>query len=225
VEDCALVFAAIHGADGVDDTAVTRPFSWSPSIDIKKLRIGCVKSAFDEEREHKAADEATLAILRDMGAELVPIDLPDYPVEALNLILHAEAAAAFDELTRHDQDDLLVRQTQDAWPNVFRQARLITAVEYIQANRIRCLIMQEMAELMKTIDLYVAPWRVGDNLLLTNLTGHPAVVVPSGFSAAGIPDNSLSFMGNLYDEATILAAAKAYQDATGFHEKRPLLNP
>ncbi len=225
VEDCALVFAAIHGADGVDETAVTQPFTWSPEIDITKMRIGYVKSAFDEEREHKAADEVSLATLRKLGAELVPIELPDYPVNALGFILQAEAAAAFDELTRSNQDAHLVRQTQDAWPNVFRQSRLITAVEYIQANRIRRLIMQEMAELMKTIDLYIAPWGVGDNLLLTNLTGHPAVVVPSGFSADGIPSNSLSFMGGLFAEDAILAVAKAYQTVTGFHEKRPLLRP
>lgn len=231
VEDCALVFAAIHGADGVDGTAVrdvtavTRPFPWSPQIDITELRIGYVKSAFDEERDNKAADDATLAALRQMGANLIPIDLPDYPIEAMGFVLQAEAAAAFDELTRSNQDDLLVRQSQDAWPNVFRQARLITAVEYIQANRIRTLVMQEMAALLAEVDLYMAPSLGGDNLLLTNLTGHPAVVVPNGLSAAGVPNSSITFTGKLYDEAVILAVAGAYQAESGFHRKRPLLDP
>lgn len=223
VEDCALVFDAIHGADGVDGTAVTHPFTWLPNIDITGMRIGYIKSAFDEERDNKAADDATLAALRQMGVNLIPIELPDYPIEALGFILQAEAAAAFDELTRSNQDDLLVRQSQDAWPNVFRQARLITAVEYIQANRIRTLVMQEMAALLEKIDLYLAPSLGGDNLLLTNLTGHPAVVIPNGLSATGMPDSSITFIGKLYDEATILAAAHAYQQATDFHRKRPLL--
>jgi Asp-tRNA(Asn)/Glu-tRNA(Gln) amidotransferase A subunit family amidase len=209
----------------VDGTAVTQPFTWQPEIDITKLHIGYIKSAFDTDRKNKAADEATLDALRQMGASLTPIELPDYPIEALSFILQVEAAAAFDELTRSNQDDLLVRQSQDAWPNVFRQARLITAVEYIQANRIRTLVMQEMAELMNTIDLYVAPSLGGDNLLLTNLTGHPAVVVPNGLSADGIPNSSITFTGKLYDEAVILAVARAYQAETGFHRERPLLNP
>ncbi|MCB9421470.1 MAG: amidase [Ardenticatenaceae bacterium] len=224
VEDCALVFAAIHGADGVDVTAVTQSFTWSPQIDITGLRIGYIQSAFDEKRDNMAADKATLDILQQMGADVIPIELPNYPVEAMGFILQAEAAAAFDELTRSNRDDLLVRQSQDAWPNVFRQSRLITAVEYIQANRIRTLVMREMADLMAVIDLYVAPSFGGDNLLLTNLTGHPAVVVPNSLSAAGVPNGSITFTGNLYDEATILAVANAYQEATDFHRGRPLLN-
>ncbi|MEJ2748286.1 MAG: amidase family protein [Anaerolineae bacterium] len=186
--------------------------------------MGYVKSAFDKERDNKAADDATLEVLRQMGATLIPIELPDYPIEAMGFILQAEAAAAFDELIRSNQDDLLVRQSQDAWPNVFRQSRLITAVEYIQANRIRTLVMQEMAQLMEEVDLYVAPSLSDDNLLLTNLTGHPAVVVSNGLSAAGIPNSSITFTGKLYGEATILAVARAYQEATDFHRGRPLLD-
>ena len=230
VEDCALVFNAIHGADGVDGTAVTdvtavtQPFTWQPEVNITNLCIGYVKSAFDEERDNKVADATTLDVLRQIGATLVPIELPDYPIKAMGFIFQAEAAAAFDELTRSSQDDLLVRQDEKAWPNAFRQARLITAVEYIQANRIRTLVMQEMAALMEKVDLYVAPSLGGDNLLLTNLTGHPAVVVPNGLSSDGIPNSSITFTGKLYDEAVILAVARAYQEATDFHWKRPLLN-
>jgi len=222
VEDCALVFEAIYGPDGQDGTVVDRPFNWSRSIDRPDLRIGYLKRAFDLEREGRAQDEQTLAALRALGAELVPIELPDYPVNALGFILFVEAAAAFDELTRSGRDDLLVRQVQDAWPNMLRLARLIPAVEYLQANRVRSLIIRAMAELMETIDLYVAPLFGDDNLLLTNLTGHPAVVLPNGFSAAGRP-TSITFIGRLYDEATLLAVANLYQGATDFHLTHPVV--
>jgi Asp-tRNA(Asn)/Glu-tRNA(Gln) amidotransferase A subunit family amidase len=223
VEDCALVLQAIYGPDGQDGTVVDRPFSWNPAADLKQLRIGYIKSDFDTERAGRAQDDQTLTTLRALGAELIPIKLPDYPVNALAFILFTEAAAAFDELTRSDRDDLLVQQIQDAWPNMLRLARLIPAVEYIQANRIRTLIMRAMADLMQTIDVYIAPISVGDNLLLTNLTGHPAIALPNGFSAAGTP-TSITFNGRLYDEATLLMVAKQYQDATDFHLQHPAMN-
>ncbi len=142
-------------------------------------------------------------------------------IDPWNCILYAEAAAAFDALTRSNQDDLLVRQSKDAWPNMFRQARLVTAVEYIQANRIRTLLIQDMAALMEKVDLYIAPTMDSYNLLLTNLTGHPAVVLPNGLSENGPSNNSITFMGNLFDEATILAVARMVQERGDFHEKRP----
>jgi len=223
VEDCALVLEAIYGPDGQDGTVVDRPFRRSPEVDLRQLRIGYIKSDFDTERNNRAQDDQTLATLRALGAELIPIELPDYPVNALAFILFTEAAAAFDELTRSDRDDLLVQQIQDAWPNMLRLARLIPAVEYIQANRIRTLIMRAMADLMQTIDVYIAPTSVGDNLLLTNLTGHPAIALPNGFSAAGTP-TSITFNGRLYDESTLLAVAKQYQEATDFHLQHPAMD-
>lgn len=224
VEDCAVVFNAIHGADPMDRTAVTQPFQWDPAgIDLSSLRIGYIRSAFEEERDNKAFDDETINVLRALGANLVPVELPDYPMQMLSLFYRAEAAAAFDELTRSGRDELLVRQVKDAWPNVFRAARLIPAVEYIQANRLRTLLMQGMADLMSQVDLYIAP-SFSDTLLLTNLTGHPAVVVPNGFSAEGIPASSITFIGDIYGEATTLAVAKMYQDATDFHLRRPAMN-
>lgn len=226
VEDCALVFAAVYGPDGLDPTVVEAPFRWRPEVDPRRLRVGYVKSLFEAEPEEgreeiHAFDLESLAVLEDLGFQLVPVELPaDLPVRALSFILGAEAAAAFDELTRSGRDDLLVRQEQQAWPNVFREARLIPAVEYIQANRVRTLLIQRMAALFQEVDLYVAPSFGGDNLLLTNLTGHPAVVLPNGFKADGTP-SSISFMGNLYREGDLLAVAKAYQDATGFHLRHP----
>lgn len=223
VEDCALVFNAIYGPDSLDQTLVELPFNYNPKINLSKLRMGYLKSGFEKDSTNRATNEATLAKLRALGAQLIPLELPDLPFEALTIILSAEAAAAFDELTRSGQDDLLVRQTRNAWPNAFRSARFIPAVEYIQANRVRHLLIQAMAEMMKNIDVYVAP-SFDDNLLLTNLTGHPCVTVPNGFNDKGSP-TSITFTGNLYGEALTLAVAKAYQDATDFHKKHPPLFP
>jgi len=225
VEDCALVFNAIYGPDGKDSTIVDLPFNWDAARDIKNLKVGYIKSDFEQQRkdgESKANDKETLKALRHLGLELIPIELPDYPVDAIGFILSVEAAAAFDELTRSGRDELLVRQIQNAWPNRFREARLVPAVEYIQANRLRTLVIKAMHELMSDIDVYVAPSWVGDNLLLTNLTGHPAVVLPNGFNKEQEP-TSITFTGKLYGESEVLAVAKAYQDATGFHLKHPVL--
>lgn len=220
VEDCAIVFNAIRGADGVDQTLIDAPFNYDPKVDLKKLRIGYLKKLFDADYDNKVNDAATLAKLRELGAELVPVDLPDYPVDAIAFILSAEAAAAFDDLTRSGRDSLMERQTRDAWPNVFRASRFIPAVEYIQANRLRRLIIQDMQKL--DVDVYLSPSFGGSNLLLTNLTGHPCVVLPNGFDAKGSP-TSITFMGRLFGEATLLAVAKGYQDATDFHLKHPPL--
>jgi Asp-tRNA(Asn)/Glu-tRNA(Gln) amidotransferase A subunit family amidase len=217
-EDCALVFDAIYGPDGNDGSIVDVPFNWNPSVRMADLRIGYLKRAFDEARELKAHDEQVFEVLRSLGADLIPIELPEYPIEAMSLILFAEAAAAFDDLTRSNRDDLLARQEEHAWPNALRQARLIPAVEYIQANRLRTLVMRAMDSVMANIDVYVGFGAT--NLLLTNLTGHPAVVVPTGVTDAGEPI-SITFTGRLYGEAAALAVAKAYQDATDFHLQRP----
>jgi Asp-tRNA(Asn)/Glu-tRNA(Gln) amidotransferase A subunit family amidase len=226
VEDCAIVFDAIHGPDGKDGTLVDLPFNWDAGLDISTLRIGYYKSAFEADRENKAAkanDERSLEALRGLGIDLMPIELPDtYPVEAISFILNTEAAAAFDGLTRSNRDDLMTRQEKNAWPNVFRYAHLTPAVEYLQANRVRTLLMRQMADLFKEIDVYVTPSFGGSNLLLTNLTGHPAVVLPNGFDEKGAP-TSISFVGNLFAEAETLAVARAYQEATGFHLKHPAL--
>jgi len=220
VEDCAMVFNAIYGPDGQDQSVVDLPFNYQPVVDFSNLRVGYFKSAFDEDYPTKENDAKVLDVLRELGADLIPFDLPDFPVEDLSFILSAEAAAAFDELTLSKEDALLVRQERRAWPNVFRASRFIPAVEYIQANRARHMLQQEMAEKMKTVDLYVTPSFGGNNSLLTNLTGHPCVVVPNGFKENGSP-TSISFIGQLYDEGTILAVAKAYQDATDWHNQHP----
>ena len=223
--DCAIVFDAIRGLDPGDKTLINAGFSYPGKVDFSKLRIGYLKSAFDSDYEVSDVDKKTLRTLRKLGAELIPVELDneEFPIYALSIILEAEAAAAFDELTRSNRDTLLVRQHRFAWPSLFRTARYITAVEYIQANRIRTDLMEDYHKKMLEFDVVVTPTSQGsDQLLTTNLTGHPVVVVPNGFKENGSP-TSISFLGNLFDEGTILAIAAAYQKATEFHEKRPEL--
>jgi Asp-tRNA(Asn)/Glu-tRNA(Gln) amidotransferase A subunit family amidase len=222
VEDCALVFNTIMGPDSLDQTLYDAPFNYDPKPNWKKLRIGYLKMDFDSARTNKASNDSVLTVLKKLSAKLIPIELPKIPVENMRFVLSAEAAAAFDDLTRSGKDDLMVRQTKGAWPNSFRSSRFIPAVEYIQANRIRYLLVQEMQKVMKDIDVYVAPTFGGSNLLMTNLTGHPCVVLPNGFTKEGAP-TSITFTGKLFGEATLLAVAKAYQDATNYHLQHPVL--
>ncbi|HEX2983373.1 MAG TPA: amidase, partial [Ignavibacteriales bacterium] len=196
-EDCAIVFKYLHGPDGIDQTLYDFPFSYESEIDFKKLKIGYLKKDFDKQYDFKKNDSLFIETLKKLGAELIPIELPAMPVNDLGIILNAEAGAAFDELTRSGKDDMLIRQIKNAWPTVFRASRFIPAVEYINANRIRTLLIQEMYKTFKTIDFYIAPSWEGDNLLLTNLTGHPCVVVPTGFSVKGTP-TSITLVGNLF---------------------------
>jgi Asp-tRNA(Asn)/Glu-tRNA(Gln) amidotransferase A subunit family amidase len=218
VEDCAIVFDAIRGADGIDASVVDGPFSYRPDVNLKDVRIGYVKELFDADYPNKERDAATLARLRELGATLEEVHLPERDFSPLACILTAEAAAAFDGLTRSNRDDLLVRQIKNAWPNTFRAARFIPAVEYIQANRIRTELMQAMEAM--PVDVYLTPTFGGGNLLLTNLTGQPCVVLPNGFDEDGEP-TSITFRGRLYGDATVLAVARAYQQATDFHSQHP----
>jgi Asp-tRNA(Asn)/Glu-tRNA(Gln) amidotransferase A subunit family amidase len=225
VEDCALVFNAIYGADGKDGSVVDAPFRWPPDKSARTLRIGYVPGAFEIDDEYAARSRAALDVFKELHIELLPVTLPRIPIDAMELIVYAEAAASFDELTRDSLDDLMVRQGKNDWPNVFRFARLIPAVEYIQAQRLRTLAMQAMAEIMSAVDVYIVPHSDGDNLhnlLLTNLTGHPAVVIPNGVTESGKP-SSLTFIGGLYRETDTLAVAQLYQAATDFHLRKPPL--
>ncbi|MFH5831831.1 amidase [Halalkalibaculum sp. DA384] len=220
-EDAAIVFHAIHGPGGDDQTVVDLPFNYDQELDLDKLTIGYVESSFDRNYASQSQDSLTLESLRKLGVNLTSITLPRLPVSSLSFILNAEAAAAFDQLTRSDRDDKMVRQSQEAWPNLFRSSRFIPAVEYIQANRIRHQLIQKMDSLMRHVDIYVSP-TFGDNLLLTNLTGHPAVVLPNGFTENGEP-TSITFSGNLYEEGKLLEFANIFQEATGFHRQHPKL--
>ena len=219
VEDCAMVFNAIYGPDGIDQTVCDVPFNYDPRLKLKKVRIGYVKRDFDQEKgERKQNDEATLQKMRALGADLIPVELPNYPLGDISFVLSTESAAAFDELTRSSRDDLMKQQGADAWPNTFRERRFVPAVEYLQAQRLRYLLIQDTVKVFDKVDLFLAPSLSGRSLLLSNLTGHPGVVVPNGFTKAGTP-TSICFIGKLFGEAELLAVAKRYQDATDFNRK------
>ena len=221
VEDCALVLEAIAGPDGIDPTVRDVPFSYDGTRSLERLRVGYLRAAFEEDHRTKTHDEAALAVIGTLGVSLEPIELPQsFPTSAISFILSAEAATAFDDLTRSNRDDLLTRQVANAWPNVFRQSRFIPAVEYLQANRLRTMLIQATDAALADIDVLIAPSFGQDILLRTNLTGHPAVVVPSGF-AEGAPASSLSFIGQLFDEESPLLLARAFEAATDYHQRHP----
>ncbi|MFK7936477.1 MAG: amidase family protein [Saprospiraceae bacterium] len=218
-EDAAMVFAAIEGVDPKDSHTIAAGYTgYNAQRDIRKIKLGYVKADFEKDYAFKSQDSLVLIELEKMGVELVPIKLPDLP--DIGFVLSAEAAAAFDELTRSGADDKMVRQERYAWPNTFREARLIPAVEYIQANRLRTILVNDMHELMQTVDAFVAPSWASNSLRITNLTGHPAICVPNGFDAEGMP-TSITFTGRLFDEATILELAQAFQKRTEWDDKHP----
>lgn len=219
-EDLAIVFNTINGPDEKDQTLYDAPFNYNPKLVLSKMKIGYLKNDFDKKYPFHNNDSLVLTKLKELGAELIPIELPDIATNDIAIILMAEAAAAFDELTRSHKDDLLARQFKGAWPNLFRAARSIPAVEYVNANRVRFLLIQKMNELMKKVDFYIAPSWEGNNLLLTNLTGNPCVVVPTGI-AKDRTLTSISLIGRLFEEGNIIAAAKVFQDATEYHKRHP----
>ena len=219
---------------GVQTEKTTRcsifPFNWDAGGDIRELRVGYLRSAFDEieddpeEPEQVARRRATqrnnraaLDDVRSLGVELVPFDLPEVPTDAIGFILTTESAAAFDDLTLNgDLDSMKLSPEESRWPDTFRAARFVPAVEYIQANRLRMRIMQQVDEALGDLDLFI-----GSDLRLTNLMGHPEISVPGGFFE-GTP-TSLRFTGKLFGESEILLLAHAYQSKTDHHSKHPPL--
>jgi Asp-tRNA(Asn)/Glu-tRNA(Gln) amidotransferase A subunit family amidase len=223
VEDAAVVFNYIHGTDGKDPGAVNMPFNYGVKKDFKKLRIGYAKNFFDRIRDTSTNEWKVLKAFEQMGITLIPVNFPDsavYPFDIVGITIGAESAAAFDELTRTDMDDLLTRQNKNDWPNSFRTARLIPAVEYINANRHRYLLMQHMKAFFETVDIVITPTYGGRQLAITNLTGHPALVMPTGFNQRKLP-TSITLLGKLYDEATLLQVGKAFQLATTWDDVHP----
>ena len=223
VEDCAIVFNAMYGKDGKDLTVMDAPFQFDGTKkDLKGIKIGYLKTDFEGKYANKTTDSLTLVMMKKLGAELIPMELPSLPSNDISFLLTVEGAAAFDDLTRSGKDDLMVRQIKNAWPNAFRAARFVPAVEYIQANRHRSLLIQDFHKKLGDIDVYLSPALSGKNLTMTNLTGHPCVVLPNGFRPEGRP-TSITFMGKLFGEGKLLQVAKIYQEATDFHLKHPKL--
>jgi Asp-tRNA(Asn)/Glu-tRNA(Gln) amidotransferase A subunit family amidase len=221
-EDDAIVYYYINGTDGKDYGSVQHAFNYNPKRDVKKLRIAYAENYF--RRLPKDGPQwKVIETFKNMGVDVKPVTFPDSVLFNPNLVstvLNAESAAAFDELTRTNRDDLIERQDKAFWPNSFRAARFIPAVEYINANRHRHTLMQQVQAFMKDWDVVIAPSFAGSQLAVTNLTGNPVVCLPIGFNELNLPI-SISLIGRLYDEASILEAAKAFQDKTDHHKKHP----
>ena len=220
-EDAAIVFAYIHGADGVDMSARNMPFNYTAKIDIKKLKVAYVKNYIDTLPDN-SFEKQTIEELKKIGAHVSSFEFPHHlhADALLSMIIGVESAAAFDELTRTNKDDEMVQQNKDRWPNTFRTSRFIPAVEYINACRMRYLIMQKMDSIFSQYDIVIAPPEVGEQLGATNLSGNPSITLPIGFDKDGMPV-CISFIGKLFDEATLVAFANAYQQATTFHLQHP----
>ena len=225
--DAAIVFNYIHGTDGKDGSAVNMPFNYTPNKDIKKLKIAYAKNYFDKIKDTSRNEFKVLEEFKKLGVQLIPVNFPDsgvYNFNIMDVVIGAECAAQFDEMTRLNIDDILTRQTKSDWPNSFRTNRFIPAVEYINAQRHRYTLMQKVNEVMQQYDVIICPSRGdGNQSAITNLTGNPVVCVPTGFDKKLNLPTGISFVGNLYDEATILSIAQAYQKATNWDEAHPAL--
>jgi Asp-tRNA(Asn)/Glu-tRNA(Gln) amidotransferase A subunit family amidase len=223
--DAAIVFNYLHGTDGKDLAAVNMPFNYQANRSLKGMKIGYAKNYFDKITDTTRNEWKVLADLKKQGVQLIPVEFPDekaYTFNIMDVVIGAECAAQFDELTRKNIDDLLTRQTKNDWPNQFRTSRFVPAVEYINAQRHRYLLMQKVNEVVSQFDAIICPSRGGGNQsAITNLTGHPVVCVPTGFDAKNNLPTGISFVGNLYDEGTLLRIAQFYQDHTGHEEVHP----
>ena len=228
-EDCALVFEAIRGADGLDRAVHDPPFAWDASADPTALRVGYDRAAVEDEieddpenpertalqRTSQANTRAGIEVLRGIGVTITPFELPELDWNDLSFVLSTESAAAHDALSRSGADLAMKAPPEESsWPDSFRLHRFVPAVEYIQAMRVRTRIMQEFDEAFGDLDLFI-----GSSLGLTNLTGHPEVCMPNGYHE-GSP-TSLRMTGKLYGDTEILTLAHAYQQATDFHLRKP----
>jgi Asp-tRNA(Asn)/Glu-tRNA(Gln) amidotransferase A subunit family amidase len=222
VADCAEVLRIIAGPDGQDLTVIEAPLNWDARRPLKKLKVGYTDAEFERmPQKTKPIFDAALADLRKAGVDLQPIQLPDFPLQAVNILLDAEAAAAFDDLTRQPGAlDTLSGQAPSDWPNQFRTSRMIPAVEYIRAQRARTIFMRSFHDAMNGWDGFVSS---ADSMSLTatNLTGHPQVVVPCGF-VEGLPQGLL-FTSRLFEEGTAMRLAYAYEQTTDWHKQHPTL--
>jgi Asp-tRNA(Asn)/Glu-tRNA(Gln) amidotransferase A subunit family amidase len=232
VEDCAAALDALYGPDHHDLTVGDAPFNWTPDVPLSSLRVGYLKSEFEvtpnpsmneQQRslteQRNAMYKEALAALETAGVKMTPIELPKFPTQNIRFVLTAEAATAFDDITRDGRVNQLSGQEPFDWPNSFRTSRFIPAVEYLRAQRARVLLMREMDKLMSQWDVFVSPAPGSASLTVTNLTGQPAVCVPCGF-VNKLP-RAIMFTGGLYDEASPLRVALAFEKATKWHTMHP----
>lgn len=222
-EDCEIVFSLLYGKDPLDPSTNDVPFNQS-QLEPKAMKVAYLKNDIESDTSEMGENLlASLEVFKSLGVEPSAIQLPtNFPFDGFDIILRAEAGAFFDELVRSGEVDLMVEQGPSSRANSLRQSRFIPAVEYLQANRHRRQLIEEINALFREYDVIIAPSFRGRQLQITNLTGHPVISVPNGFDSKGRP-TSLTLIGNLYDEGSILALAKAFQAATEFHEKYPPL--
>jgi Asp-tRNA(Asn)/Glu-tRNA(Gln) amidotransferase A subunit family amidase len=238
VADTALVLAAINGFDPQDSGSVEAPFGWDASRSVVGLRVGYLPADFTDEH-----DVAALDAVRGLGVVLIPLELPDLPYDALRHVAFAEAAAAFEELTLDDLDDTLARQDPGGWPNTFRKARFLSAVDHIQLDRLRRRTMQEMEALFRRVDVLLAPELVGSMTVIGNMTGHPCLTVRSDFrelrtrqmpaflgaeikemdGPAHTVPHAITIVAPLFDEAAALTLGHALETALAIADRRPNL--
>jgi Asp-tRNA(Asn)/Glu-tRNA(Gln) amidotransferase A subunit family amidase len=221
-EDCAIVLSVIQGKDKNDLTTVDLPFGVEWTKDVKTLKVAYLQKDIEKDTTDSGNNlRNALKVFKEMGVEPKAVEMPkDVPYRGFDIILRAEAGAFFDDLVRSGQVDIMVEQNQRSRANSLRQSRFIPAVEYLQANRQRQVLMQKMQELMKEYDVLISPSFGNDQLLATNLTGHPVIALPTGLDKKNHP-TSLTLVGKLYDEASILLLAKAFQDNSSFDELHP----
>jgi Asp-tRNA(Asn)/Glu-tRNA(Gln) amidotransferase A subunit family amidase len=236
VEDIGLVLAAINGFDEEDDGSIAAAFGWDATRAVTELRVGYLAADFVD-----PLDLAALEAIRGLGVEPVAVTLPALPYEALTNILYAEAAAAFEELTLENTDDLLTRQDAGAWPNSFRKARFLSAVDHIQLDRLRRRVMQEMDAIFRHVDVLVAPAVTGPLTIIGNMTGHPSLAIRAGFAElqtrempaflhasvvhaegpAHVVPHAIQMMAGLFDEAAALTLGRALEAALEVAGRRP----
>lgn len=222
-EDAATVFNFIHGTDGNDLSAVNRSFNLSKISGVKNLKIAFAKNHFERLDSTSSQEWGVIRALREQGIEVKSMILPDtdiYKFDLIGMVIGAEAAAAFDEFTRIGLDDQMTRQTRFDWPNYFRTSRMIPAVEYVNANRHRSIMMQKMNEAMEPWDVIITPSFGNRQLAITNLTGHPAICMPIGLNKLGLPV-SITFLSNLFREEELLQAGSYFQSITDYEDKHP----
>ena len=228
VEDCAIVLNAVYGPDGRDRTVGADPFHWEPRKPLAGLRVGILQKDFDRaEGERKKIWEQAIEDLKKAGVKMTPAEFVEDGA-TIRFLLSAEAAAAFDDITRDGQVRNLRGQNPFDWPNTFRTSRLIPAVEYIRAQRVRTLLIAKFEKFMADWDVLVMP--PNSLLTTTNLTGNPQVVMKCGFTEGAKADGSkvqvprsISFLGKIYDEGSPLRVALGYEQATEWHKKNPTL--
>jgi len=220
VEDTVLVLSAINGADAGDPSSREHGFAYHGGQSLSGLKVGYSPSLFEgEERE---IDRRALSALRDTGVEMVEVALPEEPYGSLYNILNVEAAAAFEELTREGLDDLLVRQTDHSWPNLFRQSWFVPAIEFVQADRLRRQVMEHMEAVMNQVDAVISPSFGGNYLIATNFTGHPSLTLRAGFRDNGTP-SGVTLWGQLFEEGKLCRMGEALERKLGVWQRRPKL--